>query len=52
VTFQECDEAASVMIGEICARQCRVENFEGHARTCDVRVEKYRRRVLVGNETA
>ncbi len=52
VTFQECDEDASVMIGEICARQCRIENFEGHARTCDVRVEKYRRNVLVGNETA
>ena len=52
VTFQECDEAASAMIGEICARQCRIENFEGHARTCDVRVEKYRRPVLAGNGTA
>ena len=46
VTFQECDEAASAMIGEICARQCRIENFEGHARSCDVRVEKYRNPVL------
>jgi sulfopropanediol 3-dehydrogenase len=45
VTFQECDEAASAMIGEISARQCRIENFEGHARSCDVRVEKYRGRV-------
>jgi sulfopropanediol 3-dehydrogenase len=52
VTFQECDEAASVTIGEICARQCRIENFEGHARSCDVRVEKYRRRVPAGNVTA
>jgi sulfopropanediol 3-dehydrogenase len=51
VTFQECDEEASVMIGEICARQCRIENFEGHARTCDVRIEKYGRPVLAGNET-
>ena len=42
VTYQECDEAASAMIGEICARQCRIENFEGHARSCDVRVAKYR----------
>ena len=41
VTYQECDEQASVQIGEICARQCRLENFEGHARSCDVRVEKY-----------
>jgi sulfopropanediol 3-dehydrogenase len=47
VTFQECDEAASAVIGEICARQCRIENFEGHARSCDVRVEKYRDRALV-----
>ena len=52
VTFQECDEAASAMIGEICARQCRLENFEGHARSCDVRVEKYRHRVLAATETA
>ena len=42
VTFQECDEEASVAIGEICARQSRIENFEGHARSCDVRVAKYR----------
>jgi sulfopropanediol 3-dehydrogenase len=31
---------SSVRIGEICARQCRVEGFEGHARSCDVRVAK------------
>lgn len=47
VTFQECDEAASAMIGEICARQCRIENFEGHARSCDVRVDKYRDPALI-----
>ncbi|HET7450755.1 MAG TPA: histidinol dehydrogenase [Gaiellaceae bacterium] len=41
VTFQECDETAGALIGEICARQCRIENFEGHARTCDLRVEKH-----------
>jgi len=52
VTFQECDEDASAMIGEICARQCRIENFEGHARTCDVRVAKYRGPVLAAQETA
>ena len=52
VTFQECDEEASVMIGEICARQCRIENFEGHARSCDVRVDKYRNAVLAREETA
>ncbi len=41
VTYQECDPQASVKIGEVCARQCRIENFEGHARSCDVRVRKY-----------
>jgi sulfopropanediol 3-dehydrogenase len=52
VTFQECDDSASALIGEICARQSRIENFEGHARSCDVRVEKYRERVLVAEERA
>lgn len=52
VTFQECDEDASATIGEICARQCRIENFEGHARSCDVRVAKYRDPVLAVQETA
>jgi sulfopropanediol 3-dehydrogenase len=49
VTFQECDEAASARIGEVCARQSRIENFEGHARSCDVRVDKYR---LLAGEVA
>jgi sulfopropanediol 3-dehydrogenase len=52
VTFQECDQAASATIGEIAARQCRIENFEGHARSCDVRVDKYREPALVREETA
>src|SRR3954451_6280301 len=46
VTFQECDEAASAAMGEICARQCRIENFEGHARSCEVRREKSGSRAL------
>ena len=50
VTYQECDEQASVSIGEVCARQCRLENFEGHARSCDARVEKYRAIALAGQE--
>jgi len=41
VTHQEVrSPASSVTIGEICARQCRVEGFEGHARSCDARVRK------------
>ena len=51
VTFQECDEEAGALIGEICARQCRIENFEGHARSCDVRVEKHRSRAALAKET-
>ncbi len=50
VTYQECDERASAAIGEICARQCRIENFEGHARSCDVRVEKYRAAAVAEGE--
>lgn len=42
VTHQEVrDPATSARIGEICARQCRVEGFEGHARSCDIRVAKF-----------
>jgi sulfopropanediol 3-dehydrogenase len=41
VTYQECTEQASVEIGEVCARQCRVEHFEGHALSCDVRVRRF-----------
>jgi sulfopropanediol 3-dehydrogenase len=42
VTHQEVrSSAASRRIGEICARQCRVEGFEAHARSCEVRVAKF-----------
>jgi len=42
VTYQEVkDEAASAALGEICGRAARVESFEGHARSGDVRVWKY-----------
>jgi sulfopropanediol 3-dehydrogenase len=41
VTYQECTPEASVEIGQLAARLCRLENFEGHARSCDVRVRKF-----------
>jgi sulfopropanediol 3-dehydrogenase len=42
VTYQEVRSTEStVRIAETCARQCRVEGFEAHARSCDVRVAKY-----------
>jgi sulfopropanediol 3-dehydrogenase len=33
---------ATTLLGETCARQCRVEGFEAHARSCDLRVAKFR----------
>ena len=41
LTYQHCTPEASRVIGEVCARQCRIENFEGHAVTCDLRVARY-----------
>jgi sulfopropanediol 3-dehydrogenase len=41
-TYQEVTPEASIAVGELSARQSRLENFEGHARSCDVRVAKFR----------
>jgi sulfopropanediol 3-dehydrogenase len=42
VTHQEVrSPESSALIGETCARQCRLEGFEAHARSCDARVAKY-----------
>jgi sulfopropanediol 3-dehydrogenase len=42
VTYQEVtDPAASAALGELCGRAARVEFFEGHARSGDVRAHKY-----------
>jgi sulfopropanediol 3-dehydrogenase len=42
VTYQEVTEpAASAALGELCGRASRVEQFEGHARSGDVRSAKY-----------
>ncbi|GAA1624560.1 histidinol dehydrogenase [Catellatospora bangladeshensis] len=42
VTYQEVvDPAASVALGRLCGRASRVELFEGHARSGDVRAAKY-----------
>lgn len=43
VTYQEVVNAdSSAFLGELCGRAARVERFEGHARSGDVRVAKYR----------
>ncbi len=42
VTYQEVtDTASSAQLGELCGRAARVELFEGHARSGDVRHAKY-----------
>lgn len=41
VTYQRMTPQASVKIGEVTARQCRVERMLAHAITADVRVERY-----------
>lgn len=42
VTYQEVtDPASSAALGELCGRTARVELFEGHARSGDVRAWKY-----------
>jgi sulfopropanediol 3-dehydrogenase len=42
VTYQEVtDRASSVELGRLCGRAARVELFEGHARSGDVRAAKY-----------
>jgi sulfopropanediol 3-dehydrogenase len=41
VTYQQItDPASSVLLGEICGRASRVEFFEGHARSGDIRVPR------------
>jgi sulfopropanediol 3-dehydrogenase len=43
VTYQEVtDTESSAFFGELCGRASRVERFEGHARSGDVRAAKYR----------
>jgi sulfopropanediol 3-dehydrogenase len=42
VTYQEVtDRSASAALGELCGRAARIELFEGHARSGDVRAAKY-----------
>lgn len=43
VTYQEVvNPESSAFFGELCGRAARVESFEGHARSGDVRAAKYR----------
>lgn len=49
VTYQQCTEDASVLIGEYCSRLCAIERFWGHKEQADIRVRRYgKRKVSVG----
>ena len=41
LTFQQMTREASAEVGQVAARVSRVEGMEGHARSADVRLEKY-----------
>jgi sulfopropanediol 3-dehydrogenase len=41
VTYQECTEDASVLIGEYCSRLCAIEKFWGHKEQADLRLRRY-----------
>lgn len=42
VTYQEVTDAAtSASLGELCGRAARIESFEGHARSGDIRAHKF-----------
>ena len=41
VTYQECTEEASVLIGEYCSRLCAIERFWGHKEQADIRLRRY-----------
>jgi len=49
VTYQQCTEEASVLIGEYCSRLCAIERFWGHKEQADIRLRRYgKRSVKVG----
>ncbi|MFI2781298.1 histidinol dehydrogenase [Streptomyces sp. ALB3] len=53
VTYQEVtNTSSSALLGEVCGRAARVELFEGHARSGDVRAAKYGDGTLPWNDEA
>ena len=41
VTYQQCTEEASVVIGDYCSRLCAIEKFWGHKEQADLRLRRY-----------
>ena len=51
MTYQEVtDTRVERLLGELCGRAARVEYFEGHARSGDVRAAKYRGAALTWSD--
>jgi sulfopropanediol 3-dehydrogenase len=44
VTYQECTDEASVLIGEYCSRLCAIERFWAHKEQADLRLRRYGKR--------
>ena len=42
VTYQECSEEASVVIGDYCSRLCAIEKFWGHKKQADLRLRRFK----------
>jgi sulfopropanediol 3-dehydrogenase len=52
VTYQQCTEEASVLIGEYCSRLCAIERFWGHKEQADIRLRRYgKQKVSVGTSS-
>lgn len=53
VTYQEVrDPGSSAFLGEVCGRASRLENFEGHARSGDLRAARFGGRPLTWTDRA
>lgn len=52
VTYQQCTEEASVLIGEYCSRLCATERFWGHKEQADIRVRRYGKRNMSVSTTS
>jgi sulfopropanediol 3-dehydrogenase len=44
VTYQQCTEEASVLVGEYCSRLCAIERFWAHKEQADLRLRRYANR--------
>ena len=45
-TYQRVTEAASLKVGEYCSRLCALEGFAGHKEQADIRVRRYKEKLV------